>query len=116
MRLPRRGGQFEDAAIPADAGGRISAAQRIEALAGQRGIVFEGQLDGPVVRQIDGLPVAVVEGRGAGGNKAACLLEIAGAPLPNPKSLAGSFGVAEVEAPAEIEQQAFASDAKKPGS
>ena len=56
------GRQFKDAAIPADAGGGIGPAQRIKALALQRRIVLERQLDGPIVRQIDGLPVAVVEG------------------------------------------------------
>ena len=57
------GGKFEDAAIPADAGGGVGAAQRIIALALERGIVLEGQLDGPIVGQIERLPVAVVEGR-----------------------------------------------------
>ncbi len=105
--------KLENAAIPADARRGIVAAQRIEAFAEQRGIVLERQLDGPVVRQIDGLPVAVVEGEAPGGKKIARLLEVAGSSAAEFEVLGRIVGVAEMKAPAEIEQQAFAPAARR---
>ncbi len=98
-----RSREFEDAAIPADAGGRVRAPQRIEPLAGERWIVLEGQFDGPVVRQIDGLPVVVVEEQRADRAEVSGLGEVA----PEIEILRHVSGMTEVEAPAEIEQQAF---------
>ena len=107
------GGQLEDAAIPAHAGGRVVPSQRVEAFAGQRGIVLERQLDGPIVGQIDGSPVAVVEGDGAGREEVSGLLEIAGPAAAESEVFCGVVGMAEMEAPAKIEQQPLAESVRK---
>jgi len=72
-------------------------------LAGERWIVLEGQFDGPVVRQIDGLPVVVVEEQRADRAEVSGLGEVA----PEIEILRHVGGVTEVKAPAEIQQQAF---------
>ena len=102
------GGQVEDAAVPAHAGLRVVAPQRVGALAGQRRVVLERQFDGPVVRQVHRLPVAVVVGQVAGGKETAGLLEATGPAGAETEVLAGVIRVAEVEPPAEIQQQALA--------
>ena len=98
------GGQVEDAPVPADAGRRIIAAQRIRAVVGERARVFERQLDGPIVRQIDLLPGTVVELRIGRRHEAARLGEGAGVGA-EAEVLGRIVGVAQVKPPAEIEQQ-----------
>ena len=100
-------GHFEDSSVPADARGWVIAAQRIETLAKKRGVVGKRQLDGPIVRQIERFPVAVVEGEGTGGEKAARLLKVAATSAAEPEVFGRVTRVAEMKAPSEIEQQAF---------
>ena len=99
-------GQVEAAAIPADGGLRIAAAERLEAVAFELVIVDEGQLDGPVMGQVERAPGGVVEARGG---KA----ELAGfskvsLSAAETQVLGGIGPVAELKLPAEVEQQAFA--------
>ena len=68
----------------------------------------ERQFDGPVVRQLNRAPGAVVEIRRRGGGDVDALLG-EGALVQAEAEVAGDVaGVAEREAPAEIHQQAFA--------
>src|SRR5208337_1473758 len=103
-----RVGHFEDPPVPADARGRVIAAEWVEALAEKCGIVCERQLDGPIVRQIDRLPVAVVEGEGTSWQKIAGLLKVACSAAAESEVPGRIRRVAEVKAPSEIEQQALA--------
>src|SRR5450631_312736 len=68
--------QLKDAPVPAHTGLWILAAERIEALALQVGVILEGQLDGPVVGQIDTAPVRFNERRGTGRHKVPRLLKV----------------------------------------
>ena len=70
---------------------------------------MEGQFDRPVMRQIDGAPVAVIESNRAGGHEVPRLLEV-----PDPlgsiaEILRRIVRIPEVKAPAEIQQQALPS-------
>ena len=58
--------------------------------------------------QVDGLPVAVIVGQVAGGEKSAGLLESAGPAGAESEVFGGIVGMAEVKPPAEIEQQPLA--------
>ena len=98
------GSKHEDAAIPAHAGFRISATNRIKAFAIQRGIVLEWQLNHPVMRQIDRLPVAVIKRGCRGGQKVSGLRKL-------PRTVAAVEilgrigGMAEMEAPSRVQQR-----------
>jgi hypothetical protein len=119
------GGQGEGSLVPADAGLGELAAQGFVAVGGAQvlvvglagrdvgGIVDEGQLDGPVVGQGDGRPGGGVEG-GIGqladlpvGGGRASLGE--GALVGPEAEVAGRIlGVAQLEAPVEVQRQALA--------
>jgi len=71
---------------------------------GERLGIFERQLDGPIVRQIDLLPGTVVEVRSSRRHQAARLGESAGVGA-KAEVLFGIVGVPQVKAPAEIQQQ-----------
>ncbi len=55
------GGNVETAPIPADRGFRILSAERLVAVALERFVAHKGQLDSPVVRQVQGAPPGSVE-------------------------------------------------------
>ena len=106
------GGKLEGAPVPAHAGRREAAAQRLVAVRGQAGVVVaavvvdERQLHRPVVRQVQRAPAGVVEiGRGdpevAGLGKVALAEAVA-------EVLARIAAVAEREAPVEVEQPLLA--------
>ncbi len=103
--------QLENAAVPANAGGGIRAAQRIKTLAGERRVVGKRQVDGPIVRQIDGLPIVIVEQQCGDGAEVAGLGEVAA----EIEVLRRVGGVAQMEAPAEIEQQFLAAPGRGRG-
>ena len=105
------GGKLEDAAIPAYARRRVGPPQGVEALALQRGVVLERQLDRPIVGQIHAPPVAIVVRNVPGGKKISRLLEVARPATAEAEVFGRVVGVPEVEAPAEIQQQTFASSA-----
>src|ERR1700683_1395529 len=95
---------LKDAPVPADACGRVIAAERVETFALECGIVLEWQFDGPVMRQVARRPVAVVKCKGAGGKKVARLLEVARSAAAKSEVLRRIVCVAEMEAPAEVEE------------
>ena len=101
-------GQFEDAPVPTDTGLGILAAKRIEALALQARVILEGQFDRPVMGQIDAAPVCLNKGGGTGRHKASGLLEVPCVGTAVAEVFVRIVGVAEMEAPPEIEQEAFA--------
>ena len=89
-------GQLEGAAVPAYAILRIRLAQRFEAVAAV-GLRVKGQFDGPVVRQVELAPARIAERHAGRPDAGAGFGEVvADAPV-----------VAEVELPAEIQQQAL---------
>ncbi len=108
---------LQHAPVPADAGLRIGAAQRCVAMRGSRvfaidqgggRVLARRQRHRPVVRQVDALPVAVVEGEqgGVGGVLAALGVgALEGAEMEVARRI---VGVAEMETPAAIAQQAQA--------
>src|SRR5579863_10395967 len=55
------GTKVEHTPVPADTRGRIFAAQRVEAFVQQIRVVMVGQLNRPIVRQVEAPPVAIVE-------------------------------------------------------
>src|SRR5581483_372618 len=89
----------------------IFPAERIETFVHQVGIVFEGQLDGPVVGKVETAPLAVVIGKCAGGHEVSRLLEIAPGGAAVAEVLAGIIGVSEMKPPAKVEEQALAAGA-----
>ena len=107
-------GDEERPAVPADARVGERAAERLRAVAVETAILVEGQIDRPVVRQIDGGPGRgpgrVVERRlgdaAATANQAAGFRERTAAPVA--EILRDVVGVAEMEAPAEVGEQALA--------
>ena len=54
--------QFEDATVPANTRLGILAPQGVETFVFQIGIVLEWQLHGPVMREIDLLPIGIIKG------------------------------------------------------
>ena len=106
-------GDVERPAVPADARVGERAAERLRAVAVETAILVEGEIDRPVVRQIDGGPAVsrrVVERRlgdaAATADQAAGFRERAAAPVA--EILRDVVGVAEMEAPAEVGEQALA--------
>ncbi len=89
--------------IPSDAGCRVRPAQRLRAVADEAAFVLKRQFHGEIVRQVNRAPLASVEilsrrhKQPAGLGKHAALTEA--------EILGWVIGVAEVEAPSEIEQQ-----------
>ena len=98
-------GDVELLAIPADAGGGIVATDGFAACA-PSAFCVEGQLDGPVVRQVELSPVKIDEFEGRPRRPAAGFgVGVAGAEA---EVLGRIGGVAELEAPALVEQQPLA--------
>ena len=99
-------GNLEFAAVPAHAGFGIPAADGLEAVRVLLLVVHKGQLDGPVVRQIECAPFGVVE-LGLGKSEVAGLGKIA---LAEAEAQVASRidSIAELEFPAEIEEQLLA--------
>src|SRR5581483_9803669 len=102
------GGQVEDTAIPADTSGCIGSAEGVKAFAGERGVIGKGQLNSPVMGQVDGSPVTVVEGGVGRGKEVAGFLEVARAAAAEAEVFGRVVGIAEVETPAEVEEETFA--------
>ena len=100
------GGNFEFAAVPAHAGLRIAAAERLEAVRVLLFVAHKGQLDGPVVRQIQRPPLGVVE-FGFGEVEVAGLGEVA-LSVAEAQVACWIVAVAELELPAEVEEQLLA--------
>ena len=69
--------EFESDPVPADAGLRIVASQRIVSFRELLYVVLEGQPDGPVMGQINRGPRTVIECEAAGLEKTASLLKSA---------------------------------------
>jgi len=99
-------GQVEAAAIPADRGLGIAAAERLVAVAVEGFVVDEGQLDGPVVGEVERAPGGVVEFGGSEGEVAGFGEVALGS--AEAQIFRGISPVAEHELPAEVEQQTLA--------
>jgi len=102
------GGQIEQLAVPADAGRRKRRPSGLEPR-----VIRESSLDcskgnstAQSCGQVDGLPLAVVEVRARGGQHPAGLRKLAA--TAESEVALRIAGVAEMKAPAEIEQQALA--------
>ena len=76
-----------------------------QALTGEGWIVLERQFDGPIVREVHGRPVVVVERQGADWTEISVVGRFE---MAETKILCRVGGMTEVESPAEIEQEAFA--------
>ncbi|MEI9974863.1 MAG: hypothetical protein WDO73_24115 [Ignavibacteriota bacterium] len=98
----------EHAAVPADAGRGKSAPDGVEAVVLEGRIILEGQLDGPIVRQIELAPPAIVEVLFRHINLGVAGFGEGVAAASPAKILRGIAGVAQMESPAEIEQEPFA--------
>src|SRR5208337_4333626 len=73
--------------------------------------ILEGQLDRPVMGQIDAAPISVAEGGGTGRHEIPGLLEVSRVRTTVPKVLRRIIGIPEVEGPSKVEQEAFAAGA-----
>ena len=89
--------QRERPAVPGDAVLREGAAEGLEAVPAVAAPI-EGQLDGPIVREVDAAPARVAEHDAGRTDARAGLRQV----------LAGAPVVAEVEFPSEVEEQALA--------
>ena len=98
--------QIEDAPVPADACLRVAPAERLVAVRILFLVANEGQLDRPIVGQVERAPPGVVE-LGRREFKVARLVEVA---LPFAETeVVGRVGAVSLEKlPAEIEEQPFA--------
>src|SRR5437879_11149622 len=101
-------GNVEDTPVPPDASTRILAPQRVKPFVQQIRIVLEGQLHGPVVRQVEAFPLAVVVSDGAGWHEIPGLLKIADRRTAKSEVLVRIIRVPKVKAPPEVEQQPLA--------
>src|SRR5690242_17965259 len=70
--------ELKDTPVPTDTCLWIIAAQGVKSLACERRIVDEWQFNRPIVRQINRLPVTIVEGHRAGGQEISRLLKVPG--------------------------------------
>ena len=107
-----RGRKLEDAAIPTHTRRRIGPSQRVESFTRKRRVVLERQLYSPIVGQIDRPPVAIVKRDIAGRQKVSSFLKRPASAQPEGKVLGRVVRIAGVEAPAKVEQQAFAARAR----
>src|SRR5579864_5428155 len=99
-------GNFEYAAIAADTGFGKVAANWLVSVVPEFGRVDEWKSDGEIVRQVDGLPLAVVEITTRGQEKLARFGE--GSAFAVAEISGGIVGVAEVKSPVEIEEKTLA--------
>src|SRR6185436_16480687 len=93
--------------VPSDAGFREVAAERLVTVA-VAGALVEGQLDRPIVWQVELAPSAVVEIPGGGPVGVARLGQIRKIARGVTEVLGGVVRVAERKAPAGVEREAFA--------
>lgn len=99
-----RPGQPDHAPVPADAGRRVGTAERLVAGVAKLLVVHEGQRHGPVVRQVHVGPGRVVEIRSRGREERARFRERVAPAVAEVLGRVG--GVAQREAPAEVEEDA----------
>ena len=105
MRLPASdAGKLENAAVPADAGGGIGPAQRIEALAGRAGSFWKGNSTAQSCGRSTAFQSLSSNSERPTGTKLPVLEKFPAAEI---EILGRIAGVAEMETPAEIEQQAL---------
>ena len=98
--------KIKHAPVPANAGFGIIAAQRFRAMVWKFRSVFEGKLNGPVMGQIDRSPRLVVEVQIRDRHKFGSFGERSSSRRrPKCEVLRGIARVAEMKAPAEIQQQ-----------